>query len=200
MKKNSTMRVAVLLIALTLITSCFVGGTFAKYISTGEGSDTVKVAKWSIKAGDTEIATQDGATTTVTFDLFNTIKDTDGADEDDVVDGLIAPGTSGAFDLGITNASEVTAKYIVEYEITNNAGVPLEFKVGSNDWTTNIAALNIAEDNAVELEEGATVSTQAVQWRWAYEQTPNADVADTKLGITTPDVTVTATITAWQVD
>ena len=32
MKKNRTMRVAALLLALTLMTSCFVGGTFAKYM------------------------------------------------------------------------------------------------------------------------------------------------------------------------
>lgn len=39
------MRAAVLMLALVLITSCFVGGTFAKYVTSGTGGDNAKVAK-----------------------------------------------------------------------------------------------------------------------------------------------------------
>lgn len=35
------MRASGILLVLTLITSCFVGGTFAKYISEGQGEDSV---------------------------------------------------------------------------------------------------------------------------------------------------------------
>ncbi len=47
-KKNWTMRAAVLMLALVLITSCFVGGTFAKYVTSGTGGDNAKVAKWGV--------------------------------------------------------------------------------------------------------------------------------------------------------
>lgn len=47
-KKNRTWRAAALLLALTLVTSCFVGGTFAKYTTTGEATDTARVAKWGV--------------------------------------------------------------------------------------------------------------------------------------------------------
>lgn len=43
------MRVAGLLLALVLVTSCFVGGTFAKYVTSGIGADHAKVAKWGVK-------------------------------------------------------------------------------------------------------------------------------------------------------
>lgn len=43
------MRVAGLLLALVLVTSCFVGGTFAKYVTSGTGADHAKVAKWGVK-------------------------------------------------------------------------------------------------------------------------------------------------------
>lgn len=56
MKKNRTMRAASLLLVLTLITSTFVGGTFAKYVTTGEAKDTARVAKWGV----TIEATKDG--------------------------------------------------------------------------------------------------------------------------------------------
>ena len=42
MKKTKLMRAALLLLVLTLITSCFVGGTFAKYTTSAEGSDTAR--------------------------------------------------------------------------------------------------------------------------------------------------------------
>ena len=43
-KKNWTLRAAVLMLALVLITSCFVGGTFAKYVTSGSGTDSARVA------------------------------------------------------------------------------------------------------------------------------------------------------------
>lgn len=48
MKKNWTMRVALLVVALTLITSCFVGGTFAKYVTGASYEDTARVAKFGV--------------------------------------------------------------------------------------------------------------------------------------------------------
>ena len=36
------------MLALVLITSCFVGGTFAKYVTSGTGGDNAKVAKWGV--------------------------------------------------------------------------------------------------------------------------------------------------------
>ena len=51
MKKNLTKRTGVLLLALVMLTSCFVGGTFAKYVSTVTGSDTARVAKWGVTIG-----------------------------------------------------------------------------------------------------------------------------------------------------
>lgn len=36
-RKNRLTRTSGVLLVLTLITSCFVGGTFAKYISEGSG-------------------------------------------------------------------------------------------------------------------------------------------------------------------
>ena len=56
-KKNWTMRAAVLMLVLVLITSCFVGGTFAKYVTSGSGTDSARVAKF-------------GVTVTASGDLF----------------------------------------------------------------------------------------------------------------------------------
>ena len=42
------MRVAGLLLALVLVTSCFVGGTFAKYVTGNYGEDNARVAKFGV--------------------------------------------------------------------------------------------------------------------------------------------------------
>ena len=48
MKKNKMMRIASILMVATLITTCAISGTFAKYVTKAEGSDSARVAKWGI--------------------------------------------------------------------------------------------------------------------------------------------------------
>ena len=211
MRKNDNrlVKFTAFVLLLTIIAVSLVSGTFAKYTSTATGSDTATVAKWSIVLNDDEeMATTTPAT--VTFDLFNTVKDTDATStETDVatVDGktLIAPGTSGAFELKIENKSEVTAQYSIVFDVDNTA-IPLEFKVGDGEWTEG-SITAVAAADATKLAAKSGVATVNVQWRWVYEATENADTAntaDTALGIaaqtTAPTVTVEATITATQVD
>ena len=213
MKKNRTMRIAVLMLALSLLTCCFVGSTFAKYTSSASGSSTATVAKWSINVEGTEIAVT-GAPKTVAFDLFTTINDTKapGGDETDVADNLIAPGTTGSFELNIANNSEVTAEYDILYTISNTSNVPLEFSLtGAEDsWTSDIATLNATNVRLEYADDAETdgvderASSVTVYWRWVFTTDASGDTADTALGIAAqtaaPKVTVTASIVVDQVD
>ena len=53
-KRKSVVSKLLLLVALmTIVSCCFLGSTFARYISTGTGTATIQVAKWAIKVGDT---------------------------------------------------------------------------------------------------------------------------------------------------
>lgn len=92
MKKSSKlMRASGVLLVLTLITSCFAGGTFAKYISTGEGNDSARVAKWGV------VVTGQGDAFSREYETHDeTVKDEIGVSvKSDVA--VIAPGTSGEF-------------------------------------------------------------------------------------------------------
>lgn len=52
-KRKSVVSKLLLLVALmTIVSCCFLGSTFARYISTGTGAATIPVAKWSITVGD----------------------------------------------------------------------------------------------------------------------------------------------------
>ena len=111
MKKNWTMRVALLVVALTLITSCFVGGTFAKYVTGTSIDDTARVAKFGV------VITAEGGS------LFAKEYDTD----DDTYDGeltvqaeeeVVAPGTTYAGDEPISFAISGTPEVAVRVAIT----------------------------------------------------------------------------------
>ena len=53
-KRKSVVSKLLLLVALmTIVSCCFLGSTFARYISTGTGTATIPVAKWAINVGDT---------------------------------------------------------------------------------------------------------------------------------------------------
>ena len=47
-KKRILTRVLVVLAALTLLSCCFLGSTFAKYVTSASGSGTVEIAKWDV--------------------------------------------------------------------------------------------------------------------------------------------------------
>ena len=210
MKNNKTTKLAIFLLALTMIAIMFVAGTFAKYTSQVSGSDSVVVAKWSIGVksnGGNAVEIAVSPAPTISFDLFDTINDTgNSAAENDVSTGKIAPGTAGSFSLQVENSSEVTAKYGITYSVTNTNNVPIEFSTdGGTTWVTDLTSLNVnIEDAGSQLAIGASSTAQTVQWRWIYYVDATHDTNDTNLGIlaqgTAPQVTVSATITATQVD
>lgn len=198
-----------LLLVACLATMCFVGGTFAKYTSTATGSDIATVAKWSIEVENEQIAVTPN--TTIAFNLFDTINDTDNtADETDVDDNLIAPGTAGSFALDIENLSEVNAKYTITLAETNDGGIPLQYSVDGTTWKDSVAELTMTAltDVAIDMNDGA--DTKTIYWRWVFEGTTEGahadqtDATDTALGIAArteaPQVTIAATITVTQVD
>ena len=218
-------RILTLVLVLCMVSVCFLSGTVAKYTSTGTGTDTASVAKWSFKSEGTDIATTD----TFTFDLFKTVKDTAGDEADvdkKVADDhqIIAPGTSGSFVIDLANESEVTAKFGVVFNVTeanNTTGntIPIQYRVkvgdtyvGGDTWTSAPTTVDIEETSAYDVilataqaanGTGADKTTVTVEWKWVYED--GNDTNDTALGkdSVTGDpvqITVSATVTATQVD
>ena len=197
MEKNKTMKMILITLLIAMITLVLVSGTYAKYTSSASGSDTVRVAKWSFNVGENDIVAKD----TFTFDLFKTITDTDGKTETDVVsanaDKVIAPGTSGSFDLVLENKSETSAKYGITYTVTNTASIPVQFSVNGKDWTDNLA--NVVEsDTDTKLAANNGTKTITIQWKWAYDGDDTTDVNLGKVG--TAKLIVQADVTATQID
>lgn len=214
MKKNRTMRVSALLLALTLITSCFVGGTFAKYTTTAGDDVKARVANWGFESSNT-----------ITLDsLFSATYDTNKVVAANGTDLLIAPGTNGSvsfqfkYDESAGNAPEVAYTFTVDTtgsECSIADGV-LIWKLngdlcGENgtfaELLADIEALSGETDGSKDYAAntlpdmfGTGDNQHRISWSWAYEE--SEDVRDTGLGNadTLDDVTVKITITATQLD
>lgn len=115
MKKNWFLRIAGIMLALAMITSCFVGSTFAKYITKATGEDGARVAKWGVLIGiegtafGDEYAAEDESYLDAGGEI--SVKSDNG-------DKVVAPGTSSELlDANliahVTGTPEVAARYTI---------------------------------------------------------------------------------------
>lgn len=114
MKNNRMTKMAAILLALVLITSCFAGGTFAKYVTEGGGADAARVAKWGVAIEALEdgmfqstYATDDEAVISV---IANSVLSTE---------DVVAPGTSGNLSaLNISGTPEVAVRLSYDADLS----------------------------------------------------------------------------------
>ena len=224
MKKNIFMRLACVVLVLTLLSTCVISGTFAKYVTSGNGSDEARVAKWGVKIstdgtmfGD---AYKDGVVDYVADESVDTITveaDTEGTN-------VVAPGTNGtlaAYDISGTPEVDTEVTYTADltltgWEVDGAVYCPIVFNV--NGTEIKIDATNDTTAKLEEAVEAAIVgATQkyhtnddlsaveddlVVTWAWEYYVDAATDVKDTALGDAAADgnaatiaLTTSATIT-----
>lgn len=210
-KSNKLMKASGILLVLTLITSCFMGGTLAKYVSEGTGEDSARVAKWGVKVE----VTGDGFHPTygkddATADLEgNMVVSLDGSN-------VVAPGTKGTFGgVKISGQPEVAVKITTTADVQLsgwNVGsdgefyCPLKFTIGDTtinglDYSKTMAggdnsfqaAIKKAIEDATTQEVAAGTDLSKIgesitySWEWPFENGTGTainqdDLLDTKLG------------------
>lgn len=229
MKKNKFLRLASFMLIACLATCCAVGGTFAKYVTSADATDSARVAKWGMEL-------------TVTGDdafgeKYNNEIDPAGVKVVSSESGknVLAPGTNGtlatysikgtpevAFNLAVTVDLDLGDKWVVNSSVY----CPLVFNVGGTEikidaTNTDTAKLETAVENAIktaifgEVVDNkdyeanatafATAKTLNISWAWAYSTSAENDVKDTALGDAAadgnaPTIEFTLEITATQID
>lgn len=210
LKNNRTMRAAVLLLALVLITSCFVGGTFAKYVTSGDAADHARVAKWGVTV-----------TAHGTGDVFAKEYDAIAGHDNTVIAGgeykVIAPGTKKENATLVTLSGQpevaVNVTYSAEhFSLTGNWAsddtgtfycpliIKVTGKVGDTvkTETINCATMTSADDvkTAVKTAVAACSATYGpntdlsaaavaneglkISWEWPFEGTAGSGQTDEK--------------------
>lgn len=188
MKKS--MKISIVLIALLLIVAAICGVIFtnAKYTTTLNGSATASVAKWVFNVT--------GNDSYADADTLTGLKIAQTCTPETLVDGKIAPGTSGSFDIVVnTQDAEVGVKYDVTFVEAASKVLPTNLKMTLDgaEWTPADGIHGTINANADSKEV-----THTVAWTWAYE-TPSGDVADTADGVASLDYTYTVTAIGTQV-
>lgn len=154
MKKNKMMRLASVLLVLTLLSTSVISGTFAKYTTSDSASDTAKVAKW-------------GVTALVSGSLFGENyypnKTTDTADEiaaeaQQSVDAaanrgnIVAPGTKSDEGLKFAISGTPEVANTVKVEVVHQTGAD-KFKtifLGEGTYATLVKAQGVTADNVTD--------------------------------------------------
>lgn len=205
-ERNNNRKTAVIVMLLIALIAllCFGGYTFSKYVTSGSGTGTAKVAKWGYtasvdtaklfgeeyKLASTSVSTVDGTGT------INVKADTAGRN-------LVAPGTAGSMTFTVSGKAEVRA--LLHTSLISNKDVELKIKKTTDtDYTTykpvkwtlkkdgtpvagaeNVTLAEVAHKITTDLpiskeyapNEELTSTTYELSWAWAFEDVAG-NVAD----------------------
>lgn len=176
-KKHFTARLGVLALALTLVSTCLLGGTMARYVSEVTGEATATVAAWSFKANEQD-------TTLTTINLGST-ENRQGYVAGDIMDGVIAPGTKGSFDIVIDGTgSEVGVDYILKFAAADGTTLPADLTFKVDNATGTAADYTLGDDvtGTIDYAAGADAmkKTLKVTWEWAFDENDTTSTNDNK--------------------
>ncbi|MCL2445521.1 MAG: hypothetical protein FWD06_01975 [Oscillospiraceae bacterium] len=209
MKRNKTIRIAIVLLALVMVSTIGMATTLARYVDTLDGTAiTVRAGRWNV-------VTTPGFAFAATMTHSNHDGTAAGTIQSHNTEVIIVPGTQVAFSapttgLNVDNNSEVPVDVaLASINVpapAGFAGIPLEFRLVTNDAATTTAwdthaqlLLDITAFLAVPANTVLTTTPIAanttnvnvpaanfpsVEVRWAFHQTPAQDVLDTAVGAT----------------
>lgn len=150
-QKNKKTRIVSLMLVLTLVTTCLLSSTLAKYTKAVHGADSARVAKFAFGATvSTEsasgVALAEKTATATDISLFKTAYENEDGVETVESDGtgtpteLVAPGTSGYFTYAFTGTSEVATRLSFNLSETNTKSIPIFYEY-MDSYYANAAAI-----------------------------------------------------------
>lgn len=150
MKKNLMMRAASVLLVAVMLTTCAISGTFAKYVTAADTSDTARVAKFGVRVS----ASANLFDTNYATNLDPAAKDKVGNDITVVVNStqnVVAPGTAnvGNMTFTLTGIPEVAVNVNIDINDAEMKDVFLAVGTDYLDWTTGNSTTDTFENNTV---------------------------------------------------
>ena len=156
MKKEKNKKIIKILCAvLLLMTLGMTGYTYAKYFTQEKGNGSADIATWSFRIEKDE------------NEDVKTIRLADTSNKETLLNGKIAPGTSGQFYLKINAVgSEVAVDYKVTFGNEKNKPDNIIFKYDGKTYSS------LSEIDAIQGTMGLTDykgQLIKVEWEWPYE-------------------------------
>lgn len=214
-RKNVVSKMLLLVLILTLISCFFLGSTFARYTSRGEGTGTLQVAKWDVsieKKGDVS-----GDQTTLNFEKLSPAKEAYDTETQTVrthstgrkliatitytldvnatftftVTDLEFKNGDNPVEYGSSGYSETTLRDVFKIKFYNAASAGDELTMTENAYTTTLSATDVEKTLNIYAEIIWTSDTEGVTGE-------AADKRDTWIGANVTTVSCTFGYTAVQ--
>jgi len=171
MKYGKMMKgIGVAALALTVVSSCIVGGTPAKYTTTATGNGSAVVAKWapSFKNGNDEFS-----------DSTTVLLEDTSVNANRLKAQTIAPGTKGNFDI-VVSRGDTEVAFDFSVTISDLANCPKNLKFYSDSsYTTEINPETVDGKTIYKVIANTTMDADAdpttgaktghVYWQWPFE-------------------------------
>ena len=165
MVKNKAMRACSVMLVLALITTCAISATFAKYVTSADGSDSARVAYWGFSGS-----------TSQDLDLFKTTYAADDTSDASITnsvvsatsDNLVAPGTKGSTTLSF----KYTGYENTQTQETTTVQAPeVAYK-----FTTGVEVMGIDETSAsTNVDVDSLDANPNFKWTLTTGKTATAD-------------------------
>ena len=157
MKKKAVVIIAIL-VAIIL---SFVGGqTYSKYVTEVRGDGTAQIATWDFKVNGQKEEVQ-------TISLGSTY------DSSTLVNGKIAPGTEGNFQIIVdATGSDVGIDYKIKFSDETTKPTNLKFYYQEVEYNS-ILELGDALSGTINANDKNKSKTFDIKWKWNYETGSN---------------------------
>lgn len=157
-KKKKIISIVAIIIAIIL---SFIGGqTFSKYVTEVRGDGTAQIATWDFKVNGQKEEVQ-------TISLGSTY------DSSTLVNGKIAPGTEGNFQIKVdATGSDVGIDYKIKFTDETTKPANLKFYYQEVEYNS-ILELGEALSGTINADDENKSKTFDIKWKWNYETGSN---------------------------
>lgn len=157
MKKKAVI-ISTILVAIIL---SFIGGqTYSKYVTEVRGDGTAQIATWDFKVNGQKEEVQ-------TISLGSTY------DSSTLVNGKIAPGTEGNFQIKVdATGSDVGIDYKIKFSDETTKPANLKFYYQEVEYDS-ILELGDALSGTINADDENKSKTFDIKWKWNYETGSN---------------------------
>ena len=154
-------KVIIIIAILAAIILSFIGGqTYSKYVTEVRGDGTAQIATWDFKVNGQKEEIQ-------TISLGSTY------DSSTLVNGKIAPGTEGNFQIKVdATGSDVGIDYKIKFSDETNKPANLKFYYQEVEYNS---VLELGENlsGTINADDENKSKTFDIKWKWNYETGSN---------------------------
>lgn len=190
-KNNRFLKVAGLMLGVTMLATCVLSGTMAKYTSTGTANSvTANAGKWSITVDGEELE----ATMNLSIDDMEIVADEAAAGGSTYAGTDPVPGTYGYKAIEIKNESVVDAEVSVSATGATNADTSISVGFLTTQPTGDAITSEDLSSTPLKINAGKSKTIYiAYNWEFEGQDEPDTTLGKTEGAINFGSITVTAT-------